>query len=321
MATLNLIGNIKVYRMLFMRFSLHFLLLSTLSFVLPNSKVMAQDSYINETEESSLTFDGVPVLVIVQGAESFYVDAVYANNDLLYVNIEDLFKTLNIPCAASQNGTILSGFIENENQKYLVDYNTREVTVGTKIVNPKYRLIKENGMLYLDAQLFAEAFGLTLTFNFRSLTIILKSNFELPVIKQQKIDKLRNNVLKIRGEEVVDTTVQRNYHLFKFGTIDWSVASYQKWNESIDNRFGLGIGTELLYGELNVAVNYYDRYKFDNRQLYYLWRWVDNEKKLIKQAQVGKISTQSLAFINSPIIGATIRNSPTTVRKAKGTIL
>jgi hypothetical protein len=322
MAALNLIGNVKVYRMLFMRFSLQYflkwLLLSTLSFVLPNLKVMAQDSYINEIEESSLTFDGVPVLVIVQGAESFYVDAVYANNDLLYVNIEDLFKTLNIPCAASQNGNILSGFIENESQKYLVDYNTREIAVGTKIVNPKYRLIKENGMLYLDAQLFAEAFGLTLTFNFRSLTIILKSNFELPVIKQQKIDKLRSNVLKLKGEEVVDTTVQRNYHLFKFGTIDWSVASYQKWNESIDNRFGIGIGTEFLFGELNVAVNYYDRYKFDNRQLYYLWRWADNEKKLIKQAQVGKISTQTFAFINSPIIGATIRNSPTTVRKAKG---
>lgn len=322
MVSQNLIGNVKVYTMLFVRFRLQFfskwILLSILSLVLPNSEVMAQDSYINEIEESSFTFDGVPVLVIVQGAESFYVDAVYASNDLLYVSIDNLFKTLSIPCIPSQNGTILSGFIENESQKYVVDYNTREIKVGAKVVNTKYRLIKENGMLYLDAQLFAEAFGLTLTFNFRSLTIILKSNFELPIIKQQKIDKLRSNVLKLKGEEFFDTTVERNYHLFKFGTIDWSVASYQTWKGTNSNRFGLGVGAELLYGEANVSVNYYDQYKFDNRQLHYIWRWVDNEKKLIKQAQVGKISTQTVAFINAPIIGATIRNTPTTVRKAKG---
>jgi hypothetical protein len=85
-----------------------------------------------------------------------------------------------------------------------------------------------------------------------------------------------------------------------------------------DNRLGLGVGTELLYGEADVSVNYYNRQKFDNRQLYYIWRWVDNDKSVIKQAQVGKISSQTISFINAPVIGASIRNSPTTVRKASG---
>ncbi|MFO7940373.1 MAG: hypothetical protein R6U66_11565, partial [Bacteroidales bacterium] len=281
-------------------------------------KVFAQYIYTDEEVAGSVVFDGFPVLVIVEGYENFYVDALYGNNDILYINIEDLFQTLGISCAIEQNGNVLNGFIENEEQTYSIDFTENQIEVGNKVFSPHQSLIKEGGAFYLEASLFPEIFGITLTFNYRALTIILKSDFELPVVKQRQINELRSNILKLKGQEVVDTIVERNYHLFKIGNIDWALASYQKWNGFTDNRFSLGIGTELLYGELNVSANYYDQYKFDNRQLAYLWRWVDNDKKLIKQAQVGKISTQTLAFINSPIVGATIRNSPTTVRKAKG---
>jgi hypothetical protein len=283
-----------------------------------NLTVMARGNIDKEKLESSFAYDAIPVIVLVQGYGNFYVDAIYANNDLLYVNIEDLFRSLSIPCDAGQGGTSLSGFIENERQGYVVDFTKRQIRVGDKIIDSQNGLIKEGGALYMVSSLFAEAFGIELTFNFRALSLILKSNFELPIVKQLRIDKMRENISKIRGEQIADTSVQRNYHLFKFGMIDWSVASYQSWKGTTSNRFGLGIGTELLYGEFNASVNYYDQYKFDNRQLYYLWNWVDNDKSLIKQAQVGRISNHTIAFINSPVIGATIRNSPTTVRKATG---
>lgn len=322
MGTRNITGEEFEYWMLIVRIRLSFLLKGQVIFLLMclslNLEVKGQDSYEEEKNEGSFAYDGIPVLVIVEGYTRFYVDAVYANNDLLYVNIEDLFKSLNITSVSSQNSDILSGFIENENQKYTVDYNNRQIKVGEKTVNIQNGLIKEKGVFYLESSLFAEAFGILLTFNYRALTIILKSNFELPIIKQQRIEKLRENISKIKGEEIVDTVLHRNYHLFKFGTLDWSAASTQTWGETTYNHFGLGVGTELLYGEADVAVNYYDQYKFDNRQLNYLWRWVDNDKKLIKQAQVGRISNQTVAFINSPIDGITIRNSPTTVRKATG---
>lgn len=287
-------------------------------FALHKLEAKAQDNLIEEKVDASFAYDGIPVLVIVSEYKSFYVDAIYANNDLLYVNIQDLFKTLNILCITGPKGDSISGFIENESQTYLVNYNNGQLRVGDKTVNSQEGLIKEKGILYLESSLFAEAFGITLTFNYRALTLILKSNFELPIIKQQRIEKLRGNISKVKGEQIADTAVKRNYHIFKFGTLDWSIGSYQTWNISTDNRFGIGIGSELLYGEANVSVNYYSQQKFDNRQLYYLWRWVDNEKTIIKQAQVGRISNQTISFINSPVIGAIIRNSPTTVRKATG---
>jgi hypothetical protein len=294
------------------------LFLVLIFFILLKSEVKAQDNYIDETGAIPFVYDEIPVLVIVEGYKSFYVDVIYTNNELLYVNIQDLFKTLKIPYTVGSKGNSISGFIENENRTYLIDYNTRQIKVANKTINPRNGLVNEMGSLYMESSLFSEAFGIRLTFNYRSLSLILKSNFELPIIKQARIEKLRNNILKLKGEETVDTVLQRYYHLFKFGTMDWSVASFQKRKGLTDNRFGLSLGAELLNGEGDISVLYYDRQKFDNRQLQYLWRWVDNDKSIIKQAQVGKISNQTISYINAPVVGAVIRNSPTTVRKASG---
>jgi len=190
-------------------------------------------------------------------------------------------------------------------------------------------LIKETGALYVESSLFAEAFGIKLTFNFRTLTLILKSDFELPIIKEMHIKNMRNNISKQSGDVKADTIVKRNYHLLKFGTLDWAISSSLAGSSSqvgsssqsgsgLNNNIGLGLGTEFLRGEANASLNYSTQNQFDARQLQYLWSWVDNDKKFIKQAQLGRISCQTISSINAPIIGAVIRNSPTTVRKATG---
>jgi hypothetical protein len=322
MKKINYIGKIFSYRMIIVPAwcpsPIKAILFSFFLVILTEFTVKGQDVFVSEKGDPPMAYDQVPVLVIVEGIESFYVDVIYTNSDWLYLNIADLFRTLKILCVDGQEGNSLAGFIENESQPYSVDYNLGIVKVGDKTINSSNRLIKENGSIFMESSLFAEAFGITLSFNYRALSIILKSNFELPVIKKQRIERMRSNVLKIKGEIVADTLLKRNYHLLKFGTMDWSLGSYQTWNEKTNNQFSLGIGTELLYGEADLSVNYYDQYKFDNRSLQYLWRWADNDKQFIKQAQVGKISSQTISFINSPIVGAVIRNSPTTVRKASG---
>src|SRR5665648_528930 len=287
--------------------------------VLSSLEVKAAPVTLTEGEEvSSFAFDEFPVHVIAEGYSNFYVDAIYGNDGLLYVNIENLFKSLSIPCVVGQNRDILNRFIRNENRNYSINYNTLKIEVGDKLISTKTGLLKETGALYLESSLFAQAFGIILTFNFRALTIIVKSDFELPIFKQMRIEKMRKNIAKLNGEVLADTIVKRNYHLLKFGTLDWQAASSQAGTGQTVNQFGLGIGTEFLFGEADVSVNYSDQYKFDERQLRYLWHWVDNDKKFIKQAQVGKISSQSISYLKAPVVGAVIRNSPTTVRKARG---
>ncbi len=307
-----LIGHLRFASQLKTSLLLFILLFPTLL------KVNGQDVNTEENINNSAIYDQIPVSVMIEGVGTFTVDVLYTSNDLLYINIEDLFNNLKIPCKTAKNGESFNGFIENESKTYSIEFNSGVIKVGDRIINYKNGLIKEAGSFYLESSLFAEAFGINLSFNFRTLSVILKSNFELPVVKQLRIEKMEKNISKLKGDIISDTIIKRNYHLFKAGTLDWAAASFQTWNGTTDNRLGLGIGTEFLYGEADVSVNYYDQYKFDNRQLQYLWRWVDNDKRIIKQAQVGKISNQTIAFINSPVLGAVIRNSPTTVRKAKG---
>ena len=278
----------------------------------------AQDAYIPEKGNPSFVYDEIPVYVILAGYGHFDINVIYTNNDLLFVNIRELLRILKIACFIGQKGDSLGGFIEKESRTYNIDYNRKQIKVRNRIINVKSGLVKEMDQLYMESSLFTEVFGISFSFNYRSLSVILKSNFELPVIKQQRIEKMRNNLSKLKGEVIADTVVGRDYHFFKFGILDWGFGSNQAWNGRIDNRLNIGIGTELFYGEAGVSLNYSDQYKFDINQLNYLWRWVDNDKRLIKQAQVGKISNQTIAFINAPMIGAVVRNAPTSVRRASG---
>jgi hypothetical protein len=282
------------------------------------SDVKAQDIFVDEKEVPAFVYDEIPVNVIVEGVGSYYLEVIYTNSGLLYINIEELFHTLNIPCKIGQRGDSLGGFIENESKPFMIDYIQGRVKVGSRTIIPSNGLVKESGALFMESSLFADAFGIIMTFNYRSLSINLKTNFELPILKQMRIDKMRNNLSKVRHMVIADTVVNRNYHLFKVGTLDWLVSSTQTWNGQPDNHLRLGIGTELFYGEADVSVDYYNKQKFDNRWVQYLWRWVDNDKKIVRQAQAGKISNQTISYISAPVVGAVIRNSPTTVRKATG---
>lgn len=292
------------------------LILSIFAFIL--SEPMAQDSFEHDDFDASFAYDDIPVLVLLEGYPNFYIDVIYANNDKLYVNIQELFYALGITCNAGPNRNSFEGFFGDNGQEYLIDFTEKYAQVGSRDYNLRNRILKENGTLYLVSDYFAEIFGIHLKFNYRTLSLILTAEFELPIIKQQRLKALRENMTKVSGEMLVDTAIGREYHMFKPGVIDWSIASYQSLDGQINNRVGFGLGAEIFHGEANIALEYNDQYEFTNRQVNYHWRWVDNDKELIKQAQLGRISNQTIAYINSPLIGAVIRNSPTTIRKAKG---
>ncbi|MEI8204027.1 MAG: hypothetical protein WCH34_13485, partial [Bacteroidota bacterium] len=287
-------------------------------FLAIGTDVKAQEPLISVKEDTSFTYDEIPVYVIIEGYGDFYLDCIYTTTDQLYVNIIDLFRAVKIPCITGLKGDSVGGFIELESRPYFINFATKQIKIGDKIINPKNELVKEMGTLYLESSFIAEHFGINMSFNYRALTIILKANFELPVIKQMRLDNMRKNISKLKGEISADTIIKRSYHFLKLGMLDWSASGAQTYVGSDDYRLKLGMGGEFLYGETDISLDYYNKYKFDTRQMQFTWRWVDNEKKFIKQAQVGKIFSQAIAFINSPVIGAILRNSPTTVRKASG---
>jgi hypothetical protein len=262
-------------------------------------------------------FEEIFITVYTEKSFSFETDVLISDTNLIYLNVEDLFRKLKIKCLSNEN--ILTGFIENESNRYRIDFKKKQIKIGTISIDFTKRVIADFGVDYIEASALSDAFGLTILFNPRSLSAKLTSSFELPFIKQQRIENTRSNISKLQGKPIIsDTIITRNYHLFKLGTLDWSLSSFQNLNIASTSAISLRAGSELLYGEANVSINYNDQSKFDPRQIQYNWRWIDNDKKIIKQAQLGNVSNQSIAFLNAPLIGATFNNSPNTIRKASG---
>lgn len=293
--------------------------LLVISFIISFQHVKAIEEIIDIKLNPVVAYDEVPVSFTVNGSLKFETDVVITESNKVYINIEDLFKNLGIKCISENEGNILAGFIENESKIYRIDFNANQITIGEKIIRAANGFMKESGAIYVESTVVTEAFGLQIIFNYRSLSIKLESNFELPAVKQMRLEQMRQNVSKLQRKDIVpDTIVGREYHFLRFGMIDWSLASFQRQGEAINNRVIMGVGAELLYGQAIVSVYYDDKYKFDNRQLYYNWRWVDNDKKAIRQAQLGKTYNQSISFLETSVVGASISNTPTTVRKASG---
>jgi len=294
-------------------------LLFTSFFFYPFMESRAQYAFTPDNDETLSAYDELLVTTYLDSNWSFNIHMIITNDNLLYINMEDLFRNLDIPCTVNEGGNKMEGSIDYESNLYTVDFNAKQIKIGAKLFQVQKELVKESGSMYLESNAMAKFFGLNFTFNPRSLSAKLVADFELPKAKQKRLEKTRTNVSKLRGElSTADTVIRRDYHIFKFGNMNWGFALDQTMNQDAHNSMSLGVGGELLYGEVNVSANYDDRYKIDNRQLNYSWRWVDNDKTFIKQAQVGNLYNQSIATLNFPVVGATIRNSPTTIRRAAG---
>jgi hypothetical protein len=277
----------------------------------------AQDTLKNEVEDGTV-YNELLITVYLEPGYSFEADVLISDSNAIYLNVESLFKTLQIKCVENRNS--LDGFIDNEKNKYRIDFEKKQITIGTKIINITDSLIKEFGVKYISSETMSNVFGLNFLYNPRSLSAKLSPSFELPFLKELRVKKTRENISKLQGKQplVIDTIIPRNYHYFKFGTIDWSLSSSQSINNSIVNTGNIKFGTEFLFGATNFSIDYNNQQKFDIKQVQYNWRWVNNDNKVIKNAQLGQITTQSIAELNGILIGATANNSPNLVRKASG---
>jgi hypothetical protein len=268
-------------------------------------------------EKPVSTYDELFITIYMANGFNFETGVLISNTNQLFLNIEDIFKKLKIQCIYQDDDLI--GFIENEDNLYKINYKKEKINVGAQSFSISNDFLEVFGTKYIAASIISKAFGLSVLFNPRSLSAKLSSTFELPFLKQLRIEETRNNISKLqRKPSIADTIIPRDYHLLNFGSIDWAFNSVQTTNNTNTNSVSLGIGTELLFGQANISLNYNDQYNFDSRQLQYSWRWIDNDKKLITQAQVGTLFSQSISQLNAPLVGVTFNNSPNTIRKASG---
>lgn len=263
-------------------------------------------------------YDEISVLLNIQQLGTVEIPAVIHKQDV-YLGVESMFEILKIKVASSKTFDSVSGFFINPSASYVVDYTNHRITyLGKKYDLKTNDLVLSGSDLYLKLNYFGDIFGLNCNFSFRSLTVNLTTDIELPVIKEIRLEQIRNNINRLKGQVRADTVIKRGYPGFHFGMTDWSIISTQEIKGPTDTRVNLGLGGIIAGGEANVGINYSTSEPFTERQQQYLWRFANNDNRFLRQVSAGKINSQAFSSIYAPIVGAQVSNTPTTYRQSFG---
>ena len=264
-------------------------------------------------------YDEIAVFLDIPGVGGGEIDALVKAEEL-YLPVTDLFDFLKIRNETSSGSETISGFFVNPDATYLIDRVNNKILYQDKSFNLEAGdLIRTETNLYLKSAYFGRVFGLECIFNFRSLSVTVKSKLELPVIREMRQEAMRRNISRLKGDVQADTTIGRTYPMFKFGMADWSATAMQEINGRSDTRLNLALGSMIAGGEATASLYYNSSDPFSEKQQYYLWRFVNNDFAPLRQVMAGKIQTNAIASIYNPVVGIQLTNTPTTYRRSFGT--
>ena len=263
-------------------------------------------------------YDEIPVFLEIPGVGGGEIDALIRAGEL-YLPVTDLFDFLKIRNVPSPDLETITGFFVNEEGTYSISKTDNEIVYQDKRFNLEQGdLIRTEFNLYLRSSYYGKVFGLECKFNFRSLSVTVKSSLELPLIREMRQAEMRRNLSRLKGDIKADTTIGRTYPMFKFGMADWSAIATEEINGRSDTRLNLTLGSMLAGGEATASLNYNTLDPISEKQQYYLWRYVNNDFAPLRQVLAGKIATQAISSLFNPVIGVQLTNTPTTYRRSFG---
>mgnify|MGYP001766493289 CR=1 FL=1 len=289
------------------------ILLSILVFTGTTSLSFSQDEVYD--------FDELSVFLSIPRVGSAEVPAAIKNSEA-YLSVTDLFNYLKIKIDYTPGFDEVTGFIVSPDAQYKILRPQNKIIYQKK----EYQLtpedfIRTESSLYIRAKVFGDVFGLGMSFNFRSLSVTLNTQVELPIIREIRLEEMRKNISKIQDDVTPDTTYRMKRSLIHAGNFDWNVNSNQQIGGNVSTRFNVRAGTQLLGGEANFTLNFDTDNPFDLRQQDYLWRYANNNNKVIRQLTLGRVSSSGKVSLGAPLVGAHITNAPTTYRRSFGTYI
>ena len=239
-----------------------------------------------------------------------------------YVSVTDLLGSFKLKNDYDPITGITKGYIISRNAGYTIDPTENKIDFnGQSFSLTPEDYIRTATTFYLKSDLFGKIFDLNTEFSFRRLALNFNTELDLPVFKEMRRERTRNNLNKVKGFVEPDTIIERKYPFFKGGMLDWGIVSTQQTKGPDDNRFNLGLGTMFAGGETNILLNYSNRVPFTSQNQFYQWRYVNNENKLFKQVTAGKIFTGATSSLFAPVVGVQLSNSPLTNRRSYGTYI
>ena len=238
----------------------------------------------------------------------------------LYLPVVELFDFLKIKNTPDPDLQSVSGFFINTSATYLISRQDNQISYQKETfkLEPGDLIRTESG-LFLKSTYFGKVFGLECVFSFRNLSVTINTKLELPMIREMRMEEMRNNLTRLKGEVEADTNIGQTRPLFQLGVADWAVIATEEIKGTTDATVNLGLGAMILGGEATANLYYNNLTPFSEKQQHYLWRYVNNDFKPLRQVMAGKIATDAISTIYSPVVGIAATNTPTTYRRSFGT--
>ncbi len=286
-----------------------YLLIMLLLFLMPAWPLIAQEDP---------DYDEISVYIKIPYIGIGEIDAVIRGEEI-WLPVTDLFDFLKIRNVPTTDLDQITGFFISPEAIYTIDRPGNRIVFGDKtFALEEEDLIRSETNLYLKAPWYGKIFGLNCKFSFRDLTVTVDTKLELPGIREMKLEEMRTNLTRLKGDIKVDTIVARTYPGFRFGMADWSVYATEQVGGSSQTRLNLALGSVIAGGEATASLYYYTGTPFSEKQQQYLWRHVNNDRRLVRQVMAGKIISYATASIYDPVIGIQLTNTPTTFRRSFG---
>ena len=264
-------------------------------------------------------YDEISVYIKIPYIGIREIDALIRGEEV-YLPVRDLFNFLRIRNVVSDDFETVTGFFLAAEDTYTISRESNQIKFDGKSyqLEPD-ALIRTETNLYLKSLYYGRVFGLDCHFSFRDLTVNIDTKIELPLIREMRQEEMRRNITRLKGEILADTTIGRSYPGFRFGMADWSVYASQQPGGKSDGRFNLALGSVIAGGEASASLTLYTGAAFSEKQQYYMWRHVNNDRSWMRQVMLGKINTGATASLFNPVVGVQVTNTPTTFRRSFGT--
>ncbi|WP_133054851.1 hypothetical protein [Niastella populi] len=264
-------------------------------------------------------YDEIIVFLNVPQVGGLEVPAVIHDQEL-YLSVTDVFNFLKIKNSMSAGMDSVTGFFVSPQAAFVIDKVQNRISYKEHVIElDPGDLIRTETSLYLKSEYFGKVFELACTFNFRSLSATIDTKLDIPVIREMRQEMIRRNISQLKREVKADTTIRRESPFFRFGMADWSVVATKHLKGLTDTRLNLTTGSIIAGGEATVSLTYQNNFPFGIGRQYYLWRFVNNEHRFIRQIRIGKITTPATASILAPVVGVQVTNTPTSFRRSFGT--
>lgn len=273
------------------------------------------------TQEIPDDLEEVEVLFNVPNIGTTTIPALL-NEETIYLPITDVFQYLRIKMDVAPDGMTLQGFFIREDLPYSINIVERKIYKGDQEYPvSKTDLITTEDRAYLRSNLFGELFGLECQFDFRALSVKLRTALELPAIRELLRERLRANLKKLTDSVSYDRRIPRRRLLLSGGMFDWTCFSIFNETAPPSHTAILQLGGELAGGDASIGLTASTQHRLTWRDVPATWHYVADENsknKVFSQAYAGNIGS-SLPFpYGYNALGAQITNIPPIYRKAFG---